>query len=119
MKLTISFQHLEHTPSLDERIEEKTSKLKRYLDDAFHAKWTCYVKDNFHCADVVILSRGQEYHATAKADSLYKTFDVILNKVEKQIVKKQGRLKNKLHRKKEETVILDYEQAWSEYEDVA
>jgi len=119
MKLTITFQHLEHTPSLDERIEEKTSKLKRYFDDSFHAKWTCSVKDNFHFADVEILHKGDVFHASAKADNLYKTFDVALSKLEKQVSKRQGRLKNKIHRKKEEAVILDYEQAWSDQEEDA
>ena len=32
MKLKISFKHLEHTPALDERIKEKSQKLKKYFE---------------------------------------------------------------------------------------
>lgn len=119
MKVTISFQNLKHTPSLDERIEEKTSRLQKYLDESFHAKWTCYVKDNSHYAEVNVVGKGTEFHASGKADNMYKTLDVVIGKIEKQIHKKQDKVKNKMHRKHNEPVILDYEQAWAEHDEDA
>lgn len=119
MKLTISFQNMKHTPSLDERIEEKTNKLERYLEGHYHAKWTCYVKDNHHHAEVELTGPRDNFHASGKADNMYKTFDVVINKLEKQIHKKHDKVKNKIHRKRDELVILDVEQAWGDHEDVA
>jgi putative sigma-54 modulation protein len=119
MKLTISFQNMKHTPSLDERIEEKTQKLDRYFEGKYHAKWTCTVKDNSHHAEVELIGPRETYHASAKADNMYKTFDAVVAKLEKQIHKKHDRIRNKIHRKNDELVIL----AWGEYdhdhEDVA
>jgi putative sigma-54 modulation protein len=120
MKVTISFQHLDHTPSLDDRIKEKTSKLKKYMEGKTHAKWNCYVQDHVHYAEVDLVGPRCEFHATAHSDSLYKSIDLVLHKLEKQIQKKEGKLKNKIHRKGEKPEILDYNDAWMDHdEDVA
>ena len=117
MKVTISFQHLEHTPSLDERIKEKTEKLKKYMEGKTHAKWNCYVEDHIHYAEIDLVGPKCEFHATAKSDSLYKSIDLVLSKLEKQIQKKNSKRKNKLHRKGEKPEILDYEAAWTDYDE--
>lgn len=120
MKVTISFQHLEHTPSLDTRIKEKTTKLKKYMEGKTHAKWNCYVQDHVHYAEVDLVGPRCEFHATAHSDSLYKSIDLVIHKLEKQIQKKSSKIKNKLHRKSEKPEILDYNDAWMDHdEDVA
>lgn len=115
MKITVSFQHLEHTPSLDERIQEKSERLKKYMEGKTHAKWNCYVQDNQHFAEIELIGPKCEFHASAHSDSLYKSIDLVLGKVEKQLEKKHAKRKNKLHRKGEKPVILDYESAWDDY----
>lgn len=118
MKVTISFQNIEHTPSLDSRINEKSEKLKKWLEGKSHLKWNCYIKDNHHYAEVDMVGPRCEFHATAKSDNLYKCIDLVINKLEKQISKKTDKVKNKLHRKgNSKPVILDVEQAWSDYDE--
>lgn len=117
MKITVSFQHLEHTPSLDERIQEKSQKLKKYMEGKIHAKWNCYVEDHQQFAEIELIGPKCSFHASAHADSLYKSIDLVVAKLEKQMEKKHAKMKNRLHRKIEEPVILDYESAWAEYED--
>ena len=117
MKVTISFQQLEHTPSLDERIKEKSQKLEKFFDGKGHARWSCYLKDNAHFAELDFSGLGHDFHAKAKSENMYKCIDLAMNKIEKQICKKQGKLKNKLHRKSGELEIMDYETAWSEHEE--
>ena len=118
MKITISFKNLKHTPSLDLRIKEKSSKLEKYFDNGYSkVDWVCYVKDGIHYAEVSVHGAHFEYHARANADNLYKTFDLATAKLEKQLTKKKERRKNKLHKFKRgtEIMILDPEQAWSDY----
>ncbi len=118
MKITVSFQHLEHTPSLDERIQEKSQKLKKYMEGKIHIKWNCYVEDHLHFAEIELLGPKCSFHASAHSDSLYKSMDLVVAKLEKQLDKKHAKLKNKLHRSKgEKPVILDYESAWDEYDE--
>lgn len=117
MKVTISFHHLDHTPSLDERIKEKTTKLRRYMEGKTHAKWNCYVEDHEHYAEIDLVGPGCEFHASAKSDSLYKSIDLVLHKLEKQIQKKNQKRKNRMHRKGEKPEILDYNNAWTDYDE--
>lgn len=113
MKIVSSFKNLEHTPSLDEKIEEKTTKLKKYMDGNFEVQWTCYVReDGAHCADIKLLGPKFEYHAAANSDSLYKTLDLAVNKIEKQIHKKKDKWKN--HKNKHNAPMKDYIIAESE-----
>ena len=115
MKCTISFKHLEHTESLDQRIHEKTEQFCKYFNDMAEAKWICYVKDGNHYAEVTVQGPKFKYHAKATADSLYKCIDLALGKVEKQLHKKKDQWKHKLHSQmKDKIVILDPEQAWYE-----
>ena len=119
MKVTISFIHLEHTPSLDERIQNKSKKLEKFLGGKGHVKWHCYVKENQHYAEVDLIGPHYEYHATASTDSLYKTIDQVVGKLEKQISKRKEKWKNKMHRKNSEIEIVDPEQAWLDYDEDA
>jgi putative sigma-54 modulation protein len=118
MKITISFLHLEHTPALDERIKEKSEKLAKYFKDTGTMKWSCFVKNGKHYAEVYYHASHFEYHATAHAEDMYHTIDIVLEKLEKQIYKNKEKY-NKLHRKNTEMVILDTEKAWTDHDEDA
>ncbi len=120
MKVTITFRHLDHTPSLDERINEKSEKLAKFLGGRSHIKWGCTVKNGNHYADVELLGPKFKYHATGKSDSLYKSIDIVVAKLEKQIQKKKEKLvakKDKMQHKDLE--ILDHNEAWTDYDENA
>ena len=119
MNVTISFKGLDHTESLDNRIREKSSKLEKLLNGKIDIKWTCWVKEGGHHAEVKINGPHFNYHASAVSDSLYKTIDLALAKTTKQITKKKDRWKNHIH-DNQELEIRDPEQAWLDQdEDVA
>lgn len=100
MKIISSFKHLEHTEALDEKIESKSQKLKKFFEGNFEVHWTCYVReDGQQCADVKILGPAFEYHAGAHADSLYKSLDLVIGKVERQVHKKKSKWKNHISHK--------------------
>ena len=84
MKITIEFQHLEHTPALDERIKEKSERLNKYLDGNTHIKWHCYTAEQDHHAEVSLFGLGQEFHAKAAEDNLYKSIDKIVDGIDKR-----------------------------------
>ncbi|EQC52431.1 ribosome hibernation-promoting factor, HPF/YfiA family [Bacteriovorax sp. DB6_IX] len=118
MKVTITFRHLEHTPSLDERIHEKSSKLSKYLGGKSQIKWSCYVKEGNHYAEVDLQGPNYNYHATGHSDSLYKTIDLVVAKIEKQIHKKKEKLTAKKSRKAHKDLeILEPEAAWTDYDE--
>jgi putative sigma-54 modulation protein len=97
MKITISFKHLDHTEALDNRIREKSQKLKKYFNGTLDVQWTCIVQDGQHVADVKVLGPNFEYFACAKSNSLYKTIDMAINKLETQVSKKKSKWRDHIH----------------------
>lgn len=117
MKITSTFKHLEHTEALDEKIQSKSNKLKKFFDGNIELHWTCYVRDDgAHCADIKLLGPSFEYHATSHSDTLYKSLDLSVNKIEKQVIKKKDKWKKHLS-KKHQPSFKDHQVAedeWSE-----
>ena len=95
MEIKIAYRHLESTPSIDEKIREKAEKLKKFFDGKMHVDWTCSVEKDVHSSEVKVTGDHFTYHASAEADSLYKTIDESVHKLEKQILKKKEMLKSK------------------------
>ena len=97
MKLKISFKHLDHTPALDERIKEKTEKLEKYFEGNLKVEWTCWVHEDKHWADVKVHGPKFDFFAKASADNMYKSLDLVIEKIERQMDKQKEVMKNKLH----------------------
>lgn len=119
MKTTISFLHLEHTEALDDRIQEKSHKFEKYLGGKTHIKWNCFVSKKQHCAEAILIGPQFEYKAKAASDSLYKTIDLVVSKLEKQVVKKKEKMRKKQTRHSPKLVILEPETAWTDYDEDA
>ncbi len=105
MKIISSFKHLEHTPALDEKINSKSQKLKKFFEGNFEVHWTCYVRDDgAHCADIKLVGPNFEYHAAAHSDQLYKTLDLAVSKIEKQVGKKKDKWKKRISHKHQPSI---------------
>lgn len=99
MKIKVSFKNLEHTPALDEKIHQKTEKLEKYLDGNTEVHWTCRVNEGgLHSADIHLSGPSFQYNASADSDSMYKSLDMAISKIEKQLSRKKDKWKNKIHR---------------------
>ena len=117
MKIISNFKQLEHTPSLDEKIQLKSQKLKKYFEGNFEVHWTCYVRDDgAQCAEIKLLGPSFEYHATAHSEKLYKTLDIAINKIEKQIHKKKDKWKQHISHKHSPS-FKDQQTAQSEWDE--
>ncbi len=116
MKITTSFLHLEHTPALDLKIKESSEKLEKFFQSKGTLKWSCYVKNGEHFAEIYYHAPSCEYHAKAWSENLYRSIDMAVEKIEKQAFKKKDKY-NKIHRDKSEMIIVDPEMAWTDYED--
>ncbi len=97
MKLKISFKHLDHTPALDERIREKSEKLEKYFNGDIHVQWVCWVHENQHWADIKVHGPKFDFFAKASSDNMYKSLDIVIEKIERQVEKQKDHWKNKLH----------------------
>ena len=93
-------------------------KLVKYLDGAkLNLKWHCYAKDTDHCADVTVSGPKFAYHASGHTDCLYKTIDLVIDKLEKQLSKHKQKIKSRRAKHKSDLIIVEPDMAWTDYED--
>lgn len=85
MNVNITFRHMDHTPALDNMIREKSEKFTKWFGPSASVHWTCFKDGIDHCSEVSVQAGHQEYFAKAHADDLYKTFDLIIQKIQNQI----------------------------------
>ena len=121
MTITINFKHLDHTESLDDKIRSKSERLYKFVEEDSKIEWTCSLNSGEHLADLKIHSDLGAYQGTAKSDNLYKSLDLALSKVEKQLSKTKEKTKNRVHKnahKKDDIAFhKDAEAVWGEYEE--
>ncbi|EQC51675.1 HPF/RaiA family ribosome-associated protein [Bacteriovorax sp. DB6_IX] len=85
MNCTITFRNLDHTEALDNKIRSKSEKLTRVLGPEASMKWVCWVEKNQQIAEVFVTNKADTFIAKAESDDLYKTMDLVLDKISNQI----------------------------------
>lgn len=92
MKLSLNFKKMEHTDAIDDKIREKSEKLKKFFHGNLNVEWHCYIDDKRnHVAELNVKGPSFHYHSKAKSDSLYKSIDQGVQKVLKQLEKKKSK----------------------------
>jgi putative sigma-54 modulation protein len=99
MELRIAYKQMDSTPSIEERIREKATKLKRFFHGKISIDWICSVEKDAHHSDVTVSGDHFRYHASSVDDTLYKTIDDVMQKLQRQLEKKNNRVKEKIHHK--------------------
>ncbi len=85
MALQITFRHMEHTPALDTLIREKSQKFTKWFGPDVQIHWTCWIEGIEQWSEVRVHARQKDYFAKASADDLYKTFDLVTQKIHNQM----------------------------------
>lgn len=85
MEIQITFRHMEHTPALDTQIKEKSQKLTKWFGENIQVQWTCWVEGVEQWSEVKVHAGHKEYFAKASADVLYKSFDLVVQKIHNQM----------------------------------
>jgi putative sigma-54 modulation protein len=89
MKLNIVFRHVESTEAIREKIIKKTQHLKKFFHGKSEINWVCSVEQHEHSSEVLIHAGHNFFHAKASDENLYKTFDQVIAKLEKQLSSKK------------------------------
>ncbi len=98
MKLTLFFKNIKHTPAIDSRIEEKSQSFAKYFEGNFEVQWYCYAKTGTHVTNVCLIGAGFRCSASATSDNLYKSFDLVLEKMVRQLQKRKEKVRDRIHK---------------------
>lgn len=92
MKVTVIAKNIQLTPALRESVEKKISKLSRYFEPEVEARATLSVQKNRQIIEVTIPFNGVILRGEESTDDMYKSIDLVEDKIERQIRKQKTKL---------------------------
>ena len=95
MKVTVIAKNIELTPALKEMVERKISKLEKYFGPDVEARATLSVQKNRQRIEVTIPFNGVILRGEEATDDMYKSIDLVEEKLVRQIRKQRTRLSRK------------------------
>lgn len=95
MKVTVIAKNIELTSALKEIIQKKISKLDKYFEPSVEARVTLSVQKSNHIIEVTIPFNGVILRGEESTSDMYKSLDLVEDKLERQIRKQKTRLSRK------------------------
>ena len=95
MKVTVIAKNMELTDALKEIVQKKISKLEKYFEVNVEAKATLNVQKNRQIIEVTIPFNGVILRGEEATSDMYKSLDLVGDKLERQIRKQKTRLSRK------------------------
>ena len=94
MKINIIGHHLEITDGLNEYIGKKLKKIKVHSQDILEIKIILSVDNITHNAEGNTYLPKTDLHAKCSSNDMYKSIDLLIDKLDKQIIKHNEKTKN-------------------------
>ena len=106
MKINIIGHHLEITNGLKDHIEKKIKKIKGHSKDILEIKFILSVDNITHNAEGNIYMPKTDLYAKCSGNDMYKSIDLLISKLDKQIMKHND--KNKDHHSQKNIKRADF-----------
>lgn len=85
MNITVTFRHVDASPSIKERATEKIAKLQKFLRQPMTARVTVSLEKLKHQVEARVASGGERYEASETTEDMYTSIDKVIDKLERQI----------------------------------
>lgn len=96
MKIDIVERNYDVGVRLRTLIEKKIEKLNRYFTDEASAKVVCACEGKRFKLELTISNKGNLYRSETYGENMYENIDIVLPKIEKQIIKYYQKNKDKI-----------------------
>ncbi len=97
MQLNITGHHVELTESLKDYVTNKLQKLERHFDHISNVQVTLSVQKLRQIAEATLHISGADIHATAEQEDMYAAIDLLVDKLDRQILKHKEKNVDRLH----------------------
>ncbi|MCL2154606.1 MAG: ribosome-associated translation inhibitor RaiA [Leptospirales bacterium] len=95
MKIKITGRHINVSEKLKEYAEKRISKIEKYFQQLIDIQLIFYVEKLDHVAELLINGDSVQFHAREKAADLFSAIDLLIDKMEKQIVRFKDKIQSK------------------------
>jgi ribosome hibernation promoting factor len=88
MQIKISFRHIEPSDPLKFYVEDKLTRVKKYLEEPIEAHVVLRVEKFRHIAEVSIDASGFRLNGAEETDDMYSSIDLLVDSLEAQAARK-------------------------------
>lgn len=92
MNLNITGHHVEVTPAIREYVSSKVERVVRHFDQVISTHVILSVDKLKQKAEITLHVKGRDIHADAVEDNLYAAIDVVVDKLDRQVVKHKEKI---------------------------
>ncbi len=97
MQLNITGHHVELTSALKDYVNNKFQKLERHFDHISNVQVTLSVEKQRQKAEANLHIAGGEVHACAENDDMYAAIDLLIDKLDRQLLKHKEKQVDRMH----------------------
>lgn len=98
MQINVSGHHIDVTPALRSYVESKLDRLERHFDRITNMEVILSVEKERQKAESTVRVAGGEVYADAESDDLYAAIDMLADKLDRQLIKRKEKTKDKKQR---------------------
>jgi putative sigma-54 modulation protein len=94
MQIAVTFRHMETSEAVRNYLEEKLSRVKKYIDEPIDAQAVLSVAKKIrHSAEVTLVAKGITIKGSEQTNDMYAAIDGTVDKIERQLKRYKERLK--------------------------
>ena len=101
MQIQITGRHVDITKAIDEFVRSKFEKLERHFDHITQVHVIISVEKTRHIAEAEIHVTGGNLFAQSESENMYAAIDLLIDKLDRQIVKHKEKLRHRNNTKTE------------------
>ncbi len=94
MQLAVTFRHMEPSDALKNYVQDRTTKLTKYIDRPLESQVTLTVQKFRQIAEVVINADGLRIAGQEAHEDMYAAIDLVMDKIERQVKKYREKIRN-------------------------
>lgn len=93
MRITFTARHFKADDKLRTFAEEKVAKIKKYYDGIIECEITLDQEKLSQVAEISVKVYGQRLHVVEKSNDIFKSIDLAVDKLERQVKKYKQKLR--------------------------
>lgn len=94
MQINVSGHHIEVTNSLRQYVEKKLERLERHYYQITNVHAILRVEKQGQKAEATVRIQGGDIFAEAESDDLYAAIDMLVDKLDRQLIKQKEKMKD-------------------------
>ena len=94
MQINVSGHHIEVTNSLRQYVETKLKRLERHYYQITNVHVILRVEKQGQKAEATVRIQGGDIFAEAESDDLYAAIDMLVDKLDRQLIKQKEKMKD-------------------------